>query len=143
MAEGALPPPYTGGCFCGAVRYRLSAAPKAPRSCHCSQCRKAFSAQASAYALVDPDDFVWTAGEHLLTDYVGRHGAGKRFCRICGSTLCGIVDGVVHGITLGCLDQQPELDDLVHIFVGSKAVWERLPDGVRCFAAAPDDGTIL
>lgn len=46
----------TGECFCGAIRYQNGTLRDA-RPCHCSRCRKAFSAQASAYALVEPQEF--------------------------------------------------------------------------------------
>jgi len=127
----------TGECFCGRIQYRLDAAPHGARSCHCSMCRKAFSAQASAYALIEPGSLTWTSGEELLTSYVGATGAGKQFCSVCGSTLCGVVDGVVHGITLGCLNEDPGIEIEMHIFVGSKAPWEVIPDGVVQYDAAP------
>ncbi len=34
------PPPYQGGCLCGAVRYSLNARPKAVNACHCTDCKK-------------------------------------------------------------------------------------------------------
>ena len=107
------------------------------RSCHCSRCRKAFSSQASAYALVDPVEFEWLTGEDLLTSYTGEHGAGLKFCSKCGSTLCGIVDGDVHGVTLGCVNGDPEIEIGQHIFVGSKATWEVMPEGVTTFEEGP------
>jgi hypothetical protein len=134
---------YTGECFCGAVAYRVAGEIFGARSCHCSRCRKAFSAQASAYAIVAPETFTWTRGEELLTSYIGKHGGGMRFCSVCGSTLCGVVDGRVHGITLGCLNEAPAglaLD--THIYVGSKAPWERMPDGVTCYDDAPPPGVL-
>ncbi|GAB4568410.1 MAG: GFA family protein [Haliangiales bacterium] len=107
------------------------------RSCHCSRCRKAFSAQASAYAEVDADDFRWLAGEELLTSYVGEHGYGKQFCRVCGSTLCGVYNGRVHGVTLGCINGDPEVAIGMHIHVGSRAPWEVLPDGIVAYQEGP------
>ncbi len=127
----------TGECFCRAVTYRVAGKLRDARSCHCSRCRKAFSAQASAYALVDPTEFSWLTGENLLTSYIGEHGAGLRFCSKCGSTLCGIVDGNVHGITLGCVNGDPEIEIGQHIFVGSKATWEVMPEGVTTFEEVP------
>ena len=127
----------TGECFCRAVTYRVAGKLRDARSCHCSRCRKAFSAQASAYALVDPTEFSWLTGENLLTSYIGEHGAGLRFCSKCGSTLCGIVDGNVHGITLGCVNGDPEIEIGQHIFVGSKATWEVMPEGVTTFEEGP------
>ncbi len=120
----------TGECFCGEVKYEIDGAVRDARSCHCSRCRKAFSAQASAYALVNPEEFHWRAGEELLTTYSSVEGFGLRFCKRCGSTLCGILEDQVHGITLGCLNEDPNVEIGRHIFVGSKARWEVIPEGV-------------
>jgi hypothetical protein len=49
------------------------------------------------------------------------------------ATLCGLVGGVVHGVTLGCVNGDPEIEIGRHIFVGSKAAWEVIPDGVTTF----------
>ena len=120
----------TGECFCGKVKYQIDGTVKDARSCHCSRCRKAFSAQASAYALVNPEEFSWLEGEELLTTYSSQHGFGLQFCRLCGSTLSGVFNDEIHGITLGCLNEDPEIEIGYHIYVGSKASWEKLPDGV-------------
>jgi hypothetical protein len=128
----------SGECFCGKVSYEISGKLRDARSCHCSRCRKAFSAQASAYAQVEPDEFSWLTGEDMLTSFVGAHGFGLQFCSTCGSTLCGIYMGALHGVTLGCINGDPEIEIGQHIFVGSKASWEIIPQGVTCFEAAPD-----
>ncbi len=126
-----------GSCFCGAIRYQADGKLRNARSCHCSMCRKAFSSAASAYAVVNPDSFEWLSGEDLLTSYESRAGAGLQFCSRCGSTLCGIVDGTVHGVTLGCVDGDPDVSIDMHIFVGSKASWDVIPAGVAQFEEWP------
>ena len=125
--------PITGECFCGAIKYEINGKLKDARSCHCSRCRKAFSSQASAYALVDHPEFRWLEGVDYLTSYKGQQGFGLQFCSICGSTLCGTYDEQVHGITLGCLNGDPPVEIGYHIFVGSKASWEVLPEGVTIY----------
>ena len=120
----------TGECFCGEVKYQVDGKLRDARSCHCSRCRKAFSSQASAYALVDPQEFLWLSGEDLLTSYVGNHGFGLQFCSQCGSTLCGIFNETIHGVTLGCVNGDPQIELGKHIYVGSKASWEVIPEGV-------------
>ena len=127
----------TGECFCGAITYSVSGKLRDARSCHCSRCRKAFSSQASAYALVNSDEFEWLTGEDLLTSYASAQGYGLQFCSVCGSTLCGVHEGVVHGITLGCVNGDPEVEIGRHIFVGSKATWEVIPNGVTTFNEGP------
>ena len=131
--RGGTGMPVTGECFCGGIRYRVDGALRDARSCHCSRCRKAFSAQASAYALVEPAQLEWLAGESLLTSYESQPGFGLQFCSRCGSTLCGTWKGQVHGITLGCLNGNPPVEIGYHIFVGSRASWERLPEGITAY----------
>ena len=93
-------------------------------------CRKAFSSQASAYALVDEKEFSWLNGESLLTSYESNHDVGLQFCSKCGSTLCGTHKGKIHGVTLGCIDGDPDIELGTHIFFGSKAKWETIPNGI-------------
>ncbi|NKB35525.1 MAG: GFA family protein [Pseudomonadales bacterium] len=132
--------PIKGECFCGAVTYSVNGPLRDARSCHCSRCRKAFSSQASAYALVDPQSFKWTSGEDVLTLYKSQPGFGFQFCSICGSTLCGTYDESIHGVTLGCINGDPEVEIGRHIFVGSKAKWEVMPEGVLQYdEAVPSD----
>jgi len=100
-------------------------------------CRKAFSAQASAYAEVNPEQFSWINGEELLTKYESNDGAGMLFCSVCGSTLCGIYQGKIHGVSLGCVDGDPQISLAMHIFVGSKAPWETIADGVPQYEEWP------
>lgn len=127
----------TGECFCGTVRYEIAGRLSDARSCHCSRCRKAFSAQASAYAEVDPDTFRWLAGEECLTTYASEGGFGLQFCSRCGSTLCGTFQGRIHGVTLGCIDGDPQVAIARHIYVASKAPWEVVPEGVVAYPEGP------
>ncbi|WP_221073711.1 GFA family protein [Agarivorans aestuarii] len=123
----------TGECFCGAIKYQIEGELHDARSCHCSRCRKAFSAQASAYALVKSDEFSWLRGETLLTSYIGEQSFGLQFCSKCGSTLVGVYQEEVHGVTLGCINGDPNIKLSRHIYVDSKASWELIPDGVPQF----------
>jgi hypothetical protein len=125
----------TGECFCGSISYQIEGALFDARSCHCSRCRKAFNSQASAYALVDPKAFTWVKGAEYLSSYESQPGFGLQFCSKCGSTLCGTYEGEVHGVTLGCVDGDPLVEIGYHIFVGSKAVWEVLPEGIVTYEA--------
>lgn len=129
--------PITGECFCGEVTYRIDGTLKDGRSCHCSRCRKLFNAQASAVAFVEPDQFKWTSGESLLTSYTNQQGFGVKFCKKCGSTLCTVHNDQVLQVTLGCVNGDPEIEISQHIYVGSKARWEVIPESVTQFEAAP------
>jgi hypothetical protein len=131
----------TGECFCGDVTYRVDGKLRDARSCHCSRCRKAFSSQASTYAEVPLGSFRWLSGQDSLTSYESNQDFGLQFCSRCGSTLCGTYQGKVHGITLGCVNGDPEVEIGQHIYVGSKASWEVIPEGITVYEeAAPVRG---
>lgn len=123
----------SGECFCGSITYEITGKLRDARSCHCSRCRKAFSSQASSYAEVNAEEFRWLAGKELLTTYNSKQGFGLQFCSRCGSTLCGVYQGDVHGVTLGCINGDPDIEIGRHIYVGSKASWEVIPEGVVLF----------
>ena len=129
----------SGECFCGTITYEVAGKLHDARSCHCSRCRKAFSSQASAYALVKPGEFRWLSGEDQLTTHACGNDFGLQFCSHCGSTLCGLFQGSVHGVTLGCINGDPDIEIGRHIFVGSKASWEVIPDGVITFEEGPSE----
>lgn len=131
----------TGECFCGAVKYKIEGKLRDARSCHCSRCRKAFNAQASTSALVEPSEFEWLSGENLLSSYVGEHNYGLQFCKVCGSTVCTIYNGEIFQVTLGCVNGEPDIEIGMHLYVGSKAQWEIMPEGVEQYEEGPTGNT--
>jgi len=90
--------------------------------------------------VVDPQHFKWKSGEALLTLYQNQYGLGLKFCKVCGSTLCGAFNGEMHEVTLGCVNGDPEIEIGMHTFVGPKAKWEVIPErGLQYEEAVPDD----
>jgi hypothetical protein len=128
----------TGGCFCGQLLYEVTAPLTNARSCHCSRCRKAFSGSGSAYAEIVPGSFRWVVGESALVRYEPAPGWALCFCGTCGSTLCGILNGEIHGVTLGCVDGDPKVEIEMHIFVGSRAPWDHVGGNAPQFIGRPD-----
>lgn len=130
-----------GGCFCDSVRYQLKGSLQNARACHCSRCRKAFSGASSAYAELSPSSSLeWLSGEEALSVYDTGGGWGMGFCSTCGSTICGLHDGRVHGLTLGCIDGDPGVEIEMHIFVDSKAPWDHIGGNAKQYAEhSPND----
>jgi hypothetical protein len=124
-----------GGCFCNSVRYLVKGPLQNARACHCSRCRKAFSGASSAYAeLASSASLEWTSGEAYLTAHETGDGWAMAFCSRCGSTICGLHNGQVHGLTLGCVDGDPGVEIQMHIFVDSKAPWDHIGGNAKRFA---------
>ena len=48
-----------------------------------------------------------------------------QFYKLFGSAFCGINNGEVQGVSLGCLNDEAEIFLERHIFVGSTARWDR------------------
>lgn len=58
--------PLEGGCRCGRVRFRLTAAPMLTMACHCKGCQRMTGSAFSLSALVASAAFEVTAGEPVL-----------------------------------------------------------------------------
>jgi hypothetical protein len=75
----------TGGCQCGAVRYRLDAPPREANICHCRMCQKALASPFGAFATLPRDKLMFTHGAPKL--YQSSAIAERSFCADCGTPL--------------------------------------------------------
>ena len=73
--------------------------------CHCSMCRRAHGAAFATYVGVDAEEFRWTSGENLVTNF----DAGRCFCCKCGSTLGGTKEGKINSVTLETVNGGPDV----------------------------------
>ena len=81
--------PLTGGCLCGAVRYRLDSRPFDAGYCHCELCRRACGAPVVAFATVPLESFVVSGSPRRRRS----SAFGERwFCGDCGTQLAMHVD---------------------------------------------------
>jgi hypothetical protein len=77
----------TGGCLCGAVRYRLAGTPFDAGWCHCRTCQINSGSPAMAFAKVLSDDFVIESGGERIRRYASSAVAERWFCDHCGTPL--------------------------------------------------------
>src|ERR1700732_1320356 len=70
----------TGGCLCGQISYRITAAPVEPLSCHCRMCQRAHGAPVIAWLTVPLDAFAVSAG-----DPAAYRSSAKAFRHFCGA----------------------------------------------------------
>ena len=72
---------YTGGCHCGAVRYRVTTKLENALTCNCSICSKT----GTMLTFVPAAHFEQTSGQGALTDYqFGKKRLHHAFCKTCG-----------------------------------------------------------
>ena len=129
------PPPAaaTGGCFCGAVRYRASAPPIDVAHCHCTMCRRIAGAPVVTWATYPRGALTITAG--TPRELASSPGVVRTFCGTCGTPLTfreparpDVLD-----VTVGSLDDPAAFPPGEHIWTASTLPWLALDDDLpRC-----------
>jgi hypothetical protein len=115
-------PIYTGGCQCGAVRYRVEGTLAGPHVCHCRMCQKAAGNYFMPLAGAQRDEFTVTRGE--ISWFHSSDPVRRGFCSNCGTPL--IFETVTAdrlSITLGSLDNPAEIRPQHQYGLESKMPW--------------------
>ena len=126
----------TGGCSCGAVRYRLTSEPLIVHCCHCLNCQRQTGSAFVVNLVIEADRVELTAGEPVVVDAPRDDGSAQQIyrCPTCQVAVYSVYSSpralFVRG---GTLDEPRSLGPDVHIFVRSKVDWVTLPEGVRAF----------
>jgi hypothetical protein len=93
----------TGGCQCGAVRYRTTALRDDAHICHCRMCQKAVGNLFAALVGAPDDELVWTRGTPAV--WASSDHADRGFCAACGTPLFYRGKASANtGLTIGSLD---------------------------------------
>lgn len=96
---------FTGGCQCGAVRFRVEGALGESSVCHCRMCQKAFGGFFAPLVWVRDTIFTWTRG--APRQFQSSNVVTRGFCANCGTPLTyEAPDGVA--MAIGAFDH-PEL----------------------------------
>ncbi|MFN3498555.1 MAG: GFA family protein [Pannonibacter indicus] len=76
----------SGGCQCGAVRFRVRGQLGHASVCHCRMCQKAFgSFYAPLVSVREADSVEWTRGERAV--FRSSNVVSRGFCSACGTPL--------------------------------------------------------
>ncbi len=109
--------PHTGGCQCGAIRFRVTALGR-PSFCHCRMCQKAFGATGGA--LVTAKALTWTRGalKHFQSSNTIRRG----FCADCGTPLTFEYDAGID-IAIAAFDRAAEIAPIIQYSPEAALPW--------------------
>jgi hypothetical protein len=129
-----------GSCLCGDVAFEVSGRNRGIVLCHCSRCRKSRSAAFGANLWFSDASFEFVHGRDQVDAY--KVPEAERFmnffCARCGSTVSkGYGRNGMLTVPAGCIDGEPPLEEKIHIFVGSKAVWFEISDSLTQLEASP------
>ena len=119
-----------GGCFCGAIRYRVDSTPRRVTHCHCRHCRRTSGAAFVTWAVFDEGSVTWVSG--LPKEFESRPGAMRGFCHKCGSPLT-FRDALTPesiDVTVGTLDTPEAIVPEDHVWFDRAIDWLRIDDGL-------------
>jgi len=130
---------FEGGCYCGAIRYKISGPPVWSGHCHCRSCQMALGGAFVTWAKVAAENFTVTKGEIRKVEKTP--GISRGFCRDCGTTLTYRAETDVEGqdwsadawFAAATLDDPSIADPKAHIFVSHQQPWIKLAEDLPTF----------
>jgi hypothetical protein len=113
---------FSGGCQCGAVRYRTSKGLENPHLCHYRMCQKASGNLFAALASLPKSQIYWTRGSPAR--WRSSANVDRGFCSKCGTPpfyddICS--DDIA--ITIGSLDQRVDVKPVSHDGIEGRMPW--------------------
>ena len=125
----------TGGCSCGAVRYRLTSEPLFVHCCHCRNCQRQTGSAFVINLLIEADRVEVTGTPQAVR--VPRDDGSEQTIHRCPD--CQVAVFSEYGrpqvlfVRAGTLDDPDAVTPDVHIYTRSKVPWVVLPDGAPAF----------
>jgi len=134
----------TGGCFCGAIRYEVSAPPQVTLSCHCRDCQYVSGGAPAHAMIVGADDVAITKGkpkEHRTISAKGNRMA-RLFCETCGTPLFAKNEAhpEILQVKAGSLDDTSQFHMQANAWVSSAPPWHFIDAEVMRFPRDPEMG---
>jgi hypothetical protein len=122
MSAPATTGPYSGGCQCGAVRFRVASLGRAT-ICHCRMCQKAFGAFYGP--LVTAEGVEWTRGQP--SHFQSSANVKRGFCSACGTPLTFEAEGGID-LAIGAFDDPRVAEPTLQVNPGDKLPFvDRIP----------------
>jgi hypothetical protein len=136
--RGAIPLPLEGGCHCGALRYRVTAAPVRAGYCHCRICQHTSAAPVQAWAEVPLAGFAYIKGQPRV--YLSSAWGQREFCGECGSQILYRDQQGASSVSINTptLDDPALLPPTTHGFAKDRIAWFNTADDLpRYLGNAP------
>jgi hypothetical protein len=109
--------PHTGGCQCGAIRFRVTGTLTDSSICHCRMCQKAFGAYYAPLVSTRGAELTWTRGTRKM--FRSSNFVERGFCADCGTPLTyEAPDGIA--IAAGAFDDPSALPPVVQFGTEAK-----------------------
>ena len=101
--------PFTGGCQCGAIRFRAEALHDNPHVCYCRMCQKATGNLFASLVGVLHENLTWMRGTPAR--FRSSANVDRGFCPNCGTPLFfQYLSGNRVGMTIGSFDEPHRIE---------------------------------
>jgi hypothetical protein len=125
---------FSGGCFCGAVRYESKNAPVLMVNCHCRDCQRSSGSAFAPIAMV-PKQGLTISGEVRYHKTVADSGKEieRGFCPTCGSQILLKIERrpEVLGMQAASFDDPSIFKPTLQIWTDSAQVWDHMDPAVE------------
>ncbi|MEG9861701.1 MAG: GFA family protein [Parvularculales bacterium] len=131
----------TGGCYCGAVRYKITGEPAMKIQCNCRECQHIAGGAHNFTMGIPESGFEYTQGTPKTFSRSDlENPVTREFCGECGTPLASLAPGVpgVVLLKIGSLDNPAVFEGpQAVIYTKDKQDFHVLPEGVPAFETFP------
>ncbi|MDP3750130.1 MAG: GFA family protein [Phenylobacterium sp.] len=111
----------TGGCQCGAVRFKVTGELGRASICHCRMCQKAFGGPYGALVSVNKADLEWTRGEPKR--FASSNKVDRGFCGDCGTPLTFEWHSRIIDLAIAAFDDAASIKPVLQLDVERALPW--------------------
>jgi hypothetical protein len=130
----------TGGCLCGALRYRAEDEPNLQGLCHCRTCQRLTGSSHVGWMCFAASAVTVEGATRACTTTGGSGRPATRFsCPTCHSIVYGtaeVMPGLIN-IYAGSLDDTSQFKPQMAIFTRSRPAWDDSSRNLACFETLP------
>ncbi len=135
--------PLTGGCQCGALRYRVTSPPVMSYACHCTNCQCISGSAFGLVAGIKEGSLEFTTGKPERVTWQSDAG-NERYGSYCVACGCRIAHGQTPSIGLlslraGTLDDRSWIVPAGHTWTRSAQPWFQFEDDAILWKEQPTD----
>lgn len=132
---------FSGGCYCGEVRYEAEGDPIIKALCHCRECQYIAGGSANTLIAMPTAGFHYTQGEPKQFSRSDlENPVVREFCGNCGTHITSKPPGMpdLTIVKVGTMDEPAEFGgpDMA-IFCADKQSFHAIPEGIPTFEEFP------
>ena len=136
----------SGGCACGAIRYKAAAPPLFSFKCHCRDCQR-MSGSGYMGVMWVPTESIDISGvfeAHVLKAVSGRE-LNRGFCAKCGSNVILRSTEVTQmtQIVASSLDDPKLFQPTAELWTASAQPWDLIDESLEVFETQPSDDQVM